>query len=124
MGGFGEKSMVHNRLTVLSSHLWVSAANSSFLGSETTTTPVKPSGDLKGSLTVFYNQTGRNFEVKANEGGLIRVNDFKMLTIGRDGRGLKLYDLGYSNTTLVYSSISYIDGDEGLLRYRGYPIEE
>lgn len=39
-------------------------------------------------------------------------------------KGLKLYDPGYLNTAPVRSTISYIDGDEGILRYRGYPIEE
>lgn len=46
------------------------------------------------------------------------------LTTGGDDKGLKLYDPGYFNTAPVRSSISYIDGDEGILRYRGYPIEE
>ncbi|KAL8514287.1 hypothetical protein ACS0TY_013411 [Phlomoides rotata] len=43
---------------------------------------------------------------------------------GKNDNGLKLYDPGYLNTALVRSSICYIDGDEGVLRYRGYPIEE
>lgn len=46
------------------------------------------------------------------------------ITRGKDDKGLKLYDPGYLNTAPVRSSISYIDGDEGILRYRGYPIEE
>ena len=46
------------------------------------------------------------------------------ITTGKDDKGLKLYDPGYLNTAPVRSSISYIDGDEGILRYRGYPIEE
>ncbi|KAH9310220.1 hypothetical protein KI387_038131 [Taxus chinensis] len=46
------------------------------------------------------------------------------LTTGGDDKGLKLYDPGYFNTAPVRSSVSYIDGDEGILRYRGYPIEE
>lgn len=46
------------------------------------------------------------------------------ITTGKDDKGLKLYDPGYFNTAPVRSSISYIDGDEGILRYRGYPIEE
>jgi citrate synthase len=48
----------------------------------------------------------------------------KQITAGGDGNGLKLYDPGYLNTAPVRSSISYIDGDQGILRYRGYPIEE
>lgn len=43
---------------------------------------------------------------------------------GGDGNGLTLFDPGYINTAPVKSSISYIDGDKGILRYRGYPIEE
>ena len=46
------------------------------------------------------------------------------ITTGTDDKGLKLYDPGYLNTAPVRSSISYTDGDEGILRYRGYPIEE
>jgi hypothetical protein len=46
------------------------------------------------------------------------------ISTGKNDKGLKLYDPGYLNTAPVRSSISYIDGDEGILRYRGYPIEE
>lgn len=46
------------------------------------------------------------------------------ISTGKDDKGLKLYDPGYLNTAPVRSTISYIDGDEGILRYRGYPIEE
>jgi citrate synthase len=48
----------------------------------------------------------------------------QQITAGGDGFGLRLYDPGYLNTAPVKSSISYIDGDQGVLRYRGYPIEE
>lgn len=46
------------------------------------------------------------------------------ITTGKNDKGLKLYDPGYINTAPVRSSICYIDGDEGILRYRGYPIEQ
>lgn len=46
------------------------------------------------------------------------------IATGKDDKGLKLYDPGYLNTAPVRSSISYTDGDKGILRYRGYPIEE
>jgi citrate synthase len=46
------------------------------------------------------------------------------ITTGKNDKGLKLYDPGYLNTAPVRSSICYIDGDEGILRYRGYPIED
>lgn len=121
--GFSEKSMAHSRLAVLSGHLSVFSAGSSS-GIETCTVSVKPLGDLRGSLTVLDNRTGKKIEVEVSEGGTIRATDFKKLTIGGDDKGLKLYDPGYLNTAPVRSSISYIDGDEGILRYRGYPIEE
>ena len=50
--------------------------------------------------------------------------DMLQITTGKDDKGLKTYDPGYLNTAPVRSSICYIDGDEGILRYRGYPIEE
>lgn len=46
------------------------------------------------------------------------------MTGRRHDKGIKLYDPGYLNTAPVRSSISYIDGEAGILRYRGYPIEE
>lgn len=49
---------------------------------------------------------------------------YLQITTGKNDKGLKLYDPGYLNTAPVRSTISYIDGDEGILRYRGYPIEE
>ncbi|KAL0457870.1 UNVERIFIED_CONTAM: Citrate synthase 2, peroxisomal [Sesamum latifolium] len=49
---------------------------------------------------------------------------YRGITTGKDDKGLKLYDPGYLNTAPVRSSICYIDGDEGILRYTGYPIEE
>lgn len=49
---------------------------------------------------------------------------YLQISIGKNDKGLKLYDPGYLNTAPVRSTISYIDGDEGILRYRGYPIEE
>ncbi|KAF5203200.1 Citrate synthase, partial [Thalictrum thalictroides] len=51
-------------------------------------------------------------------------NGLNVITAGNYDKGLKLYDPGYLNTAPVKSSICYIDGDEGILRYRGYPIEE
>lgn len=46
------------------------------------------------------------------------------IVAGGDGQGLRVFDPGYLNTAPVRSTISYIDGDKGILRYRGYPIEE
>lgn len=46
------------------------------------------------------------------------------ITAGGDGNGIRLFDPGYLNTAPVDSTISYIDGDEGILRYQGYRIQE
>ena len=54
----------------------------------------------------------------------LKVYILLQITTGNNDKGLKLYDPGYLNTAPVRSSICYIDGDEGILRYRGYPIEE
>ncbi|KAL0399674.1 UNVERIFIED_CONTAM: Citrate synthase 2, peroxisomal [Sesamum radiatum] len=69
-------------------------------------------------------RTGKRYQVQVSEEGTIRATDLKKITTGKDDKGLKLYDPGYLNTAPVRSSICYIDGDEGILRYRGYPIEE
>ncbi|KAJ1691031.1 hypothetical protein LUZ63_015186 [Rhynchospora breviuscula] len=69
-------------------------------------------------------RTGKKYELKVADEGTIKATDFKKITTGPNDKGLKLYDPGYLNTAPVRSAISYIDGDEGILRYRGYPIEE
>ncbi|KAK8575081.1 hypothetical protein V6N12_062758 [Hibiscus sabdariffa] len=77
-----------------------------------------------GSLTVVEERIGKTYQVPVSPEGTIRATDLKKITTGKDDKGLKIYDPGYLNTAPVRSSISYIDGDEGKLRYRGYPIEE
>lgn len=52
------------------------------------------------------------------------ITAYTQITTGKNDKGLKIYDPGYINTAPVKSSICYIDGDEGILRYRGYPIEQ
>lgn len=83
----------------------------------------KPGGG-PGSLTVIDNRTGKRYEIGISEHGLIKGNDLKQITAGGDGVGLRTYDNGYVNTTACKSSVSYIDGGAGILRYRGYPIEQ
>lgn len=55
---------------------------------------------------------------------MITDSILEQIKAGPNDKGLKLYDPGYLNTAPVRSSICYIDGDAGILRYRGYPIEE
>uniref|UniRef100_A0A7S0VEM7 Citrate synthase n=1 Tax=Polytomella parva TaxID=51329 RepID=A0A7S0VEM7_9CHLO len=81
-------------------------------------------GGGPGSLTLTDNRTGKKYELEISVGGTINAQSLKQIKAGGDGVGLRAYDPGYTNTTAVISRISYIDGDKGILRYRGYPIEE
>ncbi|GKV49622.1 hypothetical protein SLEP1_g56363 [Rubroshorea leprosula] len=79
---------------------------------------------LGGSLTIIDERTGKKYHVPVSAEGTVKAADLKKITTGKDDKGLKMYDPGYLNTAPVCSSISYIDGDQGILRYRVYPIEE
>ena len=75
------------------------------------------------SLTVTDNRTGRTFDVPI-EDGAIRAMAFRQAKTSDDDFGLMVYDPAFTNTASCRSSITYIDGDKGILRYRGYPIEQ
>lgn len=77
-----------------------------------------------GTLSVIDNRTGKKYELKLDDHGLLKANDLKQITAGGDGLGLRTYDPGLFNTATVKSTISFIDGEKGILRYRGYPIEQ
>ena len=77
----------------------------------------------KNSLSVTDNRTGQNFEIPI-EHGAVRSLDFRQIKESDDDFGLMCYDPSYSNTAACKSTITYIDGDKGILRYRGYPIEQ
>jgi citrate synthase len=74
------------------------------------------------SLTIRDNRTGREYEVPISD-GTIRAADLKQITTD-DGPGLATYDPGFVNTASCRSAITYIDGEAGVLEYRGYPIEQ
>lgn len=114
------------RLSVLQSHLSAGTdASTSHLHMVPTLSELRPApGGGPGKLTVIDQRTGKKYELDINEDGALKASDFKKIKAGGDGNGLKLYDPGYLNTAPVISRISYIDGDKGILRYRGYPIEE
>ena len=82
--------------------------------------PVESAGG-KDTLSVKDNRTGKDYELKITD-GTIRATDLKQ--IQHDGKPLKTFDPGYMNTTCCISKISFIDGAKGILRYRGYPIEQ
>jgi citrate synthase len=76
---------------------------------------------IKESLTITDNRTGETREVLIHD-NTVNCTD---LTFFKDQQGevLRSYDPAYMNTVCCTSSISYIDGDRGILEYRGYPIE-
>jgi citrate synthase len=77
----------------------------------------------RDTLTVTDNRTGRQYELPI-EDNAIRATDLGKIRTGEDDPGLASYDPALLNTAACKSKISYIDGDRGILRYRGYPIEE
>ena len=77
----------------------------------------------KNSLTVWDNRTAREYELPI-ERGAIRATDLRQARIDDSDPGLMSYDPAYQNTASCESAITYVDGEAGVLRYRGYPIEE
>jgi citrate synthase len=73
------------------------------------------------TLTVTDSRTGQTYEIPITDGA-IRATDLKQ--IKADGSGLVSYDPGLFNTAVAKSSVTYLDGEAGVLEYRGYPIEE
>ena len=75
------------------------------------------------SLSVTDNRTGKTYELPISE-GTIKAIDLRQIKTGDDDFGLMTYDPAFMNTAACRSAITYIDGDKGILRYRGYPIEQ
>ncbi len=74
------------------------------------------------TLTITDNRTGKNYTVPV-ENGTIRAMDLRQIKTAPDDFGLMTYDPAFMNTASCRSAITYIDGDKGILRYRGYPID-
>ena len=75
------------------------------------------------SLDILDNRTGQHYTLPITE-GTIRANDLLQVKAGVGDVGLRAYDPAFLNTASCRSAITYIDGDNGILRYRGYPIEQ
>ena len=75
------------------------------------------------SLTITDNRTGKSYEIPIQHGA-IRAVDLRQVRTGPHDFGLLSYDPAFMNTASTVSRITEIDGDRGILRYRGYPIEE
>src|SRR3954454_16897862 len=79
--------------------------------------------ETKDTLTVRDNRTGSEYEIPISE-GTIRAADLGQIKTGDDQPGLATYDPGFTNTASCKSSVTFIDGEKGILEYRGYPIEQ
>ena len=77
----------------------------------------------KDTLSVVDNRTGLSYEIPILQGS-VKAMDLRQIRVGEGDFGLMSYDPGLTNTASTKSAITYIDGDEGILRYRGYPIEQ
>src|SRR5512144_2666694 len=75
------------------------------------------------TLTITDNRTGQSYEVPI-EDGTIRAMALREIKVDDEDFGLMAYDPAFQNTASCKSAITFIDGDRGILEYRGYPIEE
>src|SRR5262249_5220250 len=75
------------------------------------------------TLTVIDNRTGKRYEFPI-ENNTIRALDLRQIKTSSEDFGLMTYDPAFTNTAHCRSRITYIDGEKGILWYRGYPIEE
>ena len=77
----------------------------------------------RDSLTITDNRTGKAYEIPITN-DTIRASDLRKVRVDEHDFGMMSYDPAFNNTASCISRITYIDGDQGILRYRGYPIEE
>src|SRR5437899_2584710 len=77
----------------------------------------------KDSLTITDNRTGRTYEVPV-QNGTIKAIDLRQIKVEDGDFGLMTYDPAFTNTAACKSRITFIDGEKGILNYRGYPIEQ
>jgi citrate synthase len=78
---------------------------------------------MADTLSITDNRTGKQYELPI-EDGTVRALDLRQIKMGEEDFGLMTYDPAFTNTASCRSAITYIDGDKGVLLYRGYPIEQ
>src|SRR3954453_10381292 len=78
---------------------------------------------MADTLSVTDNRTGKSYEIDITD-GTVRAMDFRQIKVDDDDFGLMTYDPAFTNTASTRSAITFIDGDKGILEYRGYPIEQ
>jgi citrate synthase len=75
------------------------------------------------TITITDNRTGKSYDLPV-ENGTIKAIDLRQIKTDPEDFGLMTYDPAFMNTSSCKSNITFIDGDKGILRYRGYPIEQ
>jgi citrate synthase len=78
---------------------------------------------MADTLTITDNRTGKQYDVPITD-GTIKAIDLRKIKVDADDFGLMTYDPAFQNTASCRSSITFIDGDKGILEYRGYPIDQ
>src|SRR5271163_2746619 len=91
--------------------------------SATQTKKPETSPTARETLTVTDNRTGKSYEIPIKH-DTIRAMDLRQIKVDAADFGMMSYDPAFANTASCASKITYIDGDAGILRYRGYSIEE
>ncbi|HSM04274.1 MAG TPA: citrate synthase [Longimicrobiales bacterium] len=76
------------------------------------------------TLSITDNRTGKQYEIEIHEGDVIRAMDLRQIKVNEGDFGMMAYDPAFTNTASTRSRVTYIDGGRGILRYRGYPIEQ
>src|SRR5512136_2319894 len=77
----------------------------------------------QNTLTITDDRTGKTYTLPI-ENDTIRAMDLRKIKVNADDFGMMTYDPAFGNTASCKSAITFIDGDKGILRYRGYPIEQ
>ena len=78
---------------------------------------------MADTLTITDNRTGKQYEIPVTD-DTIRATDLRQIRINPDDFGMMSYDPAFLNTACCRSAVTFIDGEKGILRYRGYPIEQ
>jgi citrate synthase len=84
--------------------------------------PTAKSG-TRDTLTITDNRTGKQYEIPI-EHEVVRATDLRQIKVNPEDFGIMAYDPAFMATAACKSSITFIDGEKGILRYRGYPIEQ
>ncbi len=80
--------------------------------------------DPRDTLTITDNRTGRRYEVDILDGDVVRAIDLRQIRVNDGDFGMMTYDPGFTNTAFTTSRITEVKGGQGVLEYRGYPIEQ